>query len=87
MGLKPYASIKEQRSNSVNEVVSLVTLQFLILFTGQFVQDKLQLHNTAIMIIVITVINFIINAIPIAVKVHLCIRHAIKKIKEKLRRR
>ena len=67
IGLKPYASIKEQRSNSVNEVVSLVTLQFLILFTGQFVKDKLQLHKTAIMIIVITVISFVINAIPIAV--------------------
>ena len=66
-GMKPYASIKEQRSNSINEVVSLVTLQFLVLFTGQFVQDKLQLHNIAIMIIAITVINFIINGVPIAV--------------------
>ena len=41
LALRPYASIQDQRSNSVNEIVSLFTLNYILLFTGQFVEDKL----------------------------------------------
>ena len=64
--LRPYEDPTEQRLETQNELVLLLTIYFMILFVPRFIHHE-QLESAGVTLIIITCLNFAINLFALCI--------------------
>ena len=84
---RPKASAQDNRSELLNELVTLLVLYCLLLFIRDVIQDSLMLEYIGMAIIGVSVLNFLINSLPLMLHFKLFISKLCKKCQVRKKRK